>query len=187
MTTPGIRLKLARERSGYDTAKDAALAMGVPIATYTQHEKSVKHLPARRADEYAKFFGLTPEYLQFGRGDIPARVPILDHFGQDTGQTAALPAPPSGLTAAIHGDGIAYFDFVAIYDRPQSGRPSPDCHGRLCVVETMLEMGDNRPVRLVRIVQRGSTPERFHLIGPGLPLFDHKVLWIAPVTALIPT
>lgn len=67
MPTPADRLRRVREASGYATAKDAALAMGVAISTYTHHEKPPYSLPLRRAEKYAAFFGTTPEYLLFGR------------------------------------------------------------------------------------------------------------------------
>jgi hypothetical protein len=183
MNTPGLRLKAARERCGFASAKDAALAMDVPIATYTQHEKAVRHLPARRADEYAAFFKVTPEYLLYGRGDVPDRVPILDTYGAETGRTAALPAKPSELTRALASDGIAIFGMVAIYNEPQGGRPAPDCHGRLCVVAFEKDGGVRQ---VVRLVQRGTRPDRYHLIGAPLPDIDQPVLWIAPVVALVP-
>jgi hypothetical protein len=185
MLTPGERLKAAREANGFETAKDAALAMAVPIATYTQHEKAAKHLPARRADEYAKFFGLTPEYLLFGRGDVPDRIPVMDGRGANTGKTAALPGPPSGLTRALECDGFAHYGLVAIYDHPQSARPSADVYGRLCVVGIDTEAGTETQ-RLVGLVQRGTTANRVHLIGGAMPKIDILPAWIAPVTALIP-
>ena len=183
MSTPGERLTEARIRAGFDSAKGAALAMGVPIATYTQHEKSVKYLPGRRADEYAKFFKVTPEYILYGRGEVPDRLRVLDREGHDTGRTAALPPKPSEITQAIEGDGIAHFGMVAIYNEPQSRRPPLDVQGRLCVVAIEI---DNVNHRFLRIVQQGSRPNRYHLIGQGLPLIDHEVLWVAPVIALVP-
>jgi hypothetical protein len=187
MTTPGERLKSVRENSGFETAKDAALAMGVPIATYTQHEKAERFLPARRASQYASFFRTTPEYLLYGRADaVPERVPILDPHGVDTGGMAILPPAPSDLTRAMlttEGDGIAHLGFVALYDEPQAAKPTPDINGRLCVVAIVI---DGVQKHVVRIVQRGASPNRYHLIGGSLPLIDQKIVWAAPVIALIP-
>lgn len=67
MQTPGERLKEAREKAGYATAKDAALAMGVSPATYIQHENGTRNFPASRAQRYARFFRTTPEWLLYGR------------------------------------------------------------------------------------------------------------------------
>lgn len=183
MNTPGDRLKAARERAGFPTAKDAALAMGVPIATYTQHEKAQHHFPGTRAKDYADFFGLTPEYLQFGRGVVPDRIAILNREGEPTGRTVAMPPPPSMLTQAVEGDGIAYFGMVAIYDEPTSSRGPRDFLNRLCVVSVQI---DNMNHRIIRIVQKGTKEDHFHLIGGQMPMIDQPVQWIAPVTALVP-
>jgi DNA-binding XRE family transcriptional regulator len=185
MDTPGDRLRAARERCGYTTAKDAALAIGVAIATYTQHEKAQTHLPARRADDYARHFGVTPEYLLYGHGEVPKRIPIVNAAGEDTTRTAAFPPPPSLRTRALEADGFVHYGFVALYNPPQGNRFSPDCHGRLCVVGIAGASGAGEQ-QLIRIVQKGTRPDHFHLIGSGLPEIDHPILWAAPVVALVP-
>jgi hypothetical protein len=188
MSTPGDRLKTIRENRGYETAKDAALAMGVPIATYTHHEKADRHLPARRAAEYAEFFKTTPEFLLYGKGDDPVTcIPIIGANGADTGRRIGFPTPPTTITQAqeaLAGDGIAHFGLVALYDQPQR-KTMPKADGRLWVV-CVLEAEEER--RLVRMIQPGSKPDLFHLISPagGLPMTDQSVTWAAPVTALIP-
>lgn len=60
------RLREARQRAGYQHAKTAAEAMGVPPATYIQHENGVRRFPSDRAKRYAKFFRVTPEWLLYG-------------------------------------------------------------------------------------------------------------------------
>lgn len=69
MQTPADRLKDARTRSGYSTAKAAAEGMGVTVSTYIQHENGVRGFPASRAERYAKFFRVAPEWLLYGRGE----------------------------------------------------------------------------------------------------------------------
>lgn len=61
------RLKDARIKSGYHSAKAAAEAMGVSPATYIQHENGIRGYPADRADRYAKFFRVRPEWLLYGK------------------------------------------------------------------------------------------------------------------------
>lgn len=61
------RLKTARKKSGYSSAKAAAEAMGVPVATYIQHENGSRGVPASRAERYAKFFRVAPEWLLYGK------------------------------------------------------------------------------------------------------------------------
>jgi SOS-response transcriptional repressor LexA len=67
MSTMGERLRSAREKSGYASAKLAAESMGVSVATYIQHENGTRNFPADRAQRYARFFRTTPEWLLYGR------------------------------------------------------------------------------------------------------------------------
>lgn len=68
METPADRLKSARQKSGYETAKGAAEAMGATVSTYIQHESGLRGYPARTAARYGKFFRVGPEWLLYGRG-----------------------------------------------------------------------------------------------------------------------
>src|SRR5437763_2687 len=67
MGTPEERLREARAKSGFGSAKSAAEAMGVPVATYIQHENGARGY-GLRAERYARFFRVTPEWLLYGRG-----------------------------------------------------------------------------------------------------------------------
>jgi hypothetical protein len=189
VTTPGARLRKAREQSGYRTAKEAAIAMAVPLTTYNGHENADRFIPARRAAQYARHFGTTPEYLMYGRAEVVREtVAILDTCGAHTGDNVVFPSP-STLTfaqAPTVGDGLAFYGFVALYDQPQSPDVTPDLYGKLCVVSVRAER--NQEERLIRVLHRGSTPDRFHLVsaGSGLPLVDQTIVWAAPVTALVP-
>jgi SOS-response transcriptional repressor LexA len=87
------RLRTAREAAGFDTAKAAADAIGIPVATYTQHENATRGLPAGKARLYAKAFATTPEWLLYGRG--PAEAPS----GQDS-VIAARRVPVRGAVQA---------------------------------------------------------------------------------------
>lgn len=77
METAAERLKSTRERAGYQTAKDAAEAMGVAVPTYIQHENGTRGFPATRAERYAKFFRVTPEYLLYGKASVKPAAPGL--------------------------------------------------------------------------------------------------------------
>jgi SOS-response transcriptional repressor LexA len=69
MPEPFDRLREARIKAGYETAKGAAEAMGATVSTYIQHENGSRGFPASRAARYAKFFRVAPEWLLYGRGD----------------------------------------------------------------------------------------------------------------------
>jgi SOS-response transcriptional repressor LexA len=67
MGSPAERLKKAREAAGFPSAKAAAEAMGVSVATYIQHENGTRGFPADRAERYARFFRTQPEWLLYGK------------------------------------------------------------------------------------------------------------------------
>jgi SOS-response transcriptional repressor LexA len=74
MSEAGDRLKQARRKAGYETAKDAADAMGVSVATYIQHENGTRGFPAGKAERYARFFRVAPEWLLYGSKTFDAKV-----------------------------------------------------------------------------------------------------------------
>lgn len=77
MESPADRLQQARKKAGYETAKSAAEAMGVPVATYIQHENGARGLPATRAERYARFFRVQPEWLLYGKASAKPAAPGL--------------------------------------------------------------------------------------------------------------
>jgi transcriptional regulator with XRE-family HTH domain len=68
MATMGERLRAARNKAGYGSAKAAAEAMGVAVSTYIQHESGTRGY-GHRVARYAKFFRVPPEWLAFGSED----------------------------------------------------------------------------------------------------------------------
>jgi hypothetical protein len=66
--TPGDRLRSARVSAGYQTAADAASAMGVAISTYVSHENGARGL-GRAAERYARFYRVSLDWLVAGSGE----------------------------------------------------------------------------------------------------------------------
>jgi hypothetical protein len=64
--TPNARLRHARAAAGHSTAIAAADALGVPRSTYIGHENGHRGFPAKRATQYARGFGTSPEWLLYG-------------------------------------------------------------------------------------------------------------------------
>ena len=62
------RLQSARELAGYETATNAANALGVPPATYLGHENGTRGFNTK-AERYAKFFRVSYEWLMTGAGE----------------------------------------------------------------------------------------------------------------------
>lgn len=77
MNSPNERLRQARERARYPSAKAAAEAMGMPVPTYIQHENGSRGYPAARAERYGKFFRVAPEWLLYGRQKDTADITVL--------------------------------------------------------------------------------------------------------------
>lgn len=88
------RLKAARERM-FETAAEAAAAMGVNYQTYAAHENGSRGLRRDAAMRYAKFFNVSLEYLLTGRKNI--------HSKTDIGPKVAV---------IVDGDGMAVKGFV---------------------------------------------------------------------------
>lgn len=66
MSDKAERLKQARERAGYASARAAAEAMGVSAASYTQHESGLRGFKDEAAARYASFFKVPVEWLVLG-------------------------------------------------------------------------------------------------------------------------
>lgn len=78
MSTPNERLRQARERAGYETATDAAEALGITRSTYIGHENGHRGFPASRAPQYARKFRVSEEWLLYGKGDaVQSEAPSL--------------------------------------------------------------------------------------------------------------
>ena len=77
MESAGERLKQARKKAGYTSAQMAAEAMGISPATYAQHENGLRGYPAAKAERYAKFFRVSPEWLLYGRSKPEAEAAAL--------------------------------------------------------------------------------------------------------------
>src|SRR5690606_10680712 len=74
MSTPNQRLRQAREAAGFQTAKEAAEAMGIPVSTYIGHENGHRGFPAQRAPQYARKFKVSEEWLLYGKGETTSSI-----------------------------------------------------------------------------------------------------------------
>lgn len=82
MTDPAERLRIARLRAGYETGKDAALALGIPVSTYLGHENGSRGYTAKGAAFYARRYKVREQWLLYGVGAAPGT--------DDTSQTAEI-------------------------------------------------------------------------------------------------
>jgi hypothetical protein len=88
MSDPSERLRIARLRAGFETAKDAADSMGLPVSTYLGHENGSRGYPAKKAEIYARKFKVREQWLLYGVGEGPGDkgdrnaeiISIIDHL-----------------------------------------------------------------------------------------------------------
>lgn len=64
------RLQAARKQAGFDTAAEAAEALGIPYPTYAGHENGSSGFRADKGEIYAKRFKVRFEWLMRGTGPM---------------------------------------------------------------------------------------------------------------------
>jgi len=198
MHQPSDRLKEAREKAGFDSAKAAAEAMGAAVATYIQHENGTRGFPAKAAERYATFFRTTPEWLLYGRARRSSNLSrIIGQVGADVSGSVIMttahenwdmaPPPPGATSRAValdvRGDSMHTFaeNGALIYFEDQRAPLDPDLIGVPCVVETE----DGRV--LVKRPKRGSQPGLYDLESDFGPVMrDVRLTWAAEIIAVIP-
>lgn len=196
------RLREARLAKGFETAASAADAFGWNRNTYASNENGNAVFSYRRAKEYARAFGVRPEWLYDAAGPMsPAQadgfVPIVGRVGanpdgvvlfatgQDAGDLAPLPPGGTDQARALHVVGHSMSgvadDGALIYFEDQRTPPTPDMLGHVVVVET-----DADEV-LVKRLLRGSRKDLFDLESVAGPTRrDARLRWAAHITAIIP-
>lgn len=103
MSEPKDRLKEAREKAGFPSARAAALKNHWPVSTYASHENGqTPEIPPKTARKYAKAFGVTAAWLQHGEGDMR---PVI---AKDRLEKAARAVPSEMRLEAIR-----YLEFLA--------------------------------------------------------------------------
>jgi transcriptional regulator with XRE-family HTH domain len=71
MSDPAERLRIARLRAGFTTGKEAAEALGIPVATYLGHENGSRGITPKKAELYARRFKVREGWLLWGTGEGP--------------------------------------------------------------------------------------------------------------------
>lgn len=206
MSEAGERLRRAREARGYPTATAAAEALGIPTATYVQHENGLRGFPAKRAPQYARFFGVSPEWLLYGKGEAPPTRPSRDdrvrrtvplvgyvgagavahYYATGDGEMGEVDAPEgsteSTVAAEIRGVSLGpLFDRWLVFWDEVRTPVTPDLYGKLCVVG----LPDDRI--LVKQIKPAGLENHFHLLSNAEePMFDQEVIWAARVKSMTP-
>lgn len=201
--TRGERLAWAREHLGhFNSAAEAARAMGVSESTYSLHENGSggRGLPVEPAIKYAAFFKISLEWLLTGRGRPRGKnfAQVVGYIGagsevipvDDHAQGASLEEvePPPGVdfpcvAARIRGNSMHPFQdgWLVFWTKDQDGVPE-ECIGKLCVVK----LQDGR--MYLKTLRTGSTKHHYHLESWNAPTIENAALeWAAKVTDVRPT
>lgn len=72
------RLKTARTDAGYESASEAARALGINVATYVHHENGTRGFNIEAATKYSRRFGVALEWLLTGRGTNKTSAGVVD-------------------------------------------------------------------------------------------------------------
>lgn len=83
--TMSDRLRLARENAGFNSARSAALAIGVNPSTYGAHENGQNNFKTKDAEFYAAAFKVSAAWLLTGEAVTEEDLDIGYAFGSDTG------------------------------------------------------------------------------------------------------
>ena len=100
MENVGERLKFAREKAGFPSARDAALRFGWKTSTYAAHENGqIKNIKPDVAKDYAKAFNCLASWLLTGEGQSPS-VSHESVTGRDPNHP--LTSTPPSLTLGVN-------------------------------------------------------------------------------------
>jgi phage repressor protein C with HTH and peptisase S24 domain len=182
---PWQRLKIARERAGYETASAAARAFGWPEARYRHHENGQRNFKKDSAVTYGRAFKVAPEWLMMGVDGAASDMPIFGYVGAgqeihttDDGELDRIEPPPgvgaSAVAVIVRGESMwpRYFEGdVLVYDEQTTpGR----ANGQECVIA----MRDGRRlVKVVRFRQGVVTLESYN----APPIENADIEWVAAI------
>ena len=211
-TTRGDRLRIARGLR-FKSARVAAQALGIPIATYGAHERA--EAPGGRdygpdqAKKYARRFGVTPEWLLTGYGEGPGEQPP---FGPEAPDIPDQPKVP--VVGYVGAGSKAHLYDVIQGNLDEVPRPAGATDATVAVEIRGDSLGAffnhwlvfyddvHRPVTpdligelcvvgledgriLIKQIQRGRTEGLFNLLSAAeKPILDVAVDWAAKVNSM---
>jgi phage repressor protein C with HTH and peptisase S24 domain len=192
------RLRRARRAKGLASAAEAARLQGWNLNTYASNENGNASFSFRKAETYARAFGVRAEWLYAGKGPMKARsqgLPVLGKvaagaealFDDDYEMGAAADwldpgVPEGGIVLTVDGDSMLprfRHGERLIFGRRHDD-PSP-----LVGHEVMARLADGR--KMVKILRRGAAPGLWTLESINTrfpPIEDVELLWALPFEGL---
>jgi hypothetical protein len=197
MNLMSMRLKEARIKAGFTSARSAAERFAWKGSTYAAHENGQNNFDAEVAITYGKAFKVSPAWLLTGIGEAPRNrlVPLVGFvsagaeanlFGEGQGPFDEV-EPPDGSTdktvaVEIRGESLGpLFNGWRVFYDDIHEPPRPELLNELCV----LGLDDGRI--LVKKLTKGQLEGRFTLLSnTEPPIYDAGVQWAAPVRGILP-
>jgi phage repressor protein C with HTH and peptisase S24 domain len=189
------RLKEARVRAGFGSARSAAIRYGWTVSTYASHENGQTPVPIDAARAYAKAFKTSAAWILTGEGSSEGLyVPIVGYVGagaevhpfSDQGELDQGAwfdfANAATVGVRVRGDSMRgrADDGDLLYYDERRNPPTPDMSGKLCVVG----LADGRVLVKQLFLGRDGTYNLFSTNAD--PIMDAEIEWAARVTAIVP-
>lgn len=194
MLEPHERLRIARQKAGYESAAEAARAFGWTVVSYTAHENGSRGLRPLLAQRYGLAFRVSDAWLLTGRGDMTpsTRTVRVVGFVGAGGQVQAIandegideidapPGTPEDASAVIVRGDSAYPIFedgeVLIFSEQRS-----DIDNFLNRSKPMIvALRDGR--RLLKTVTRGRVRGRYTLMSHNAAAIDEvEIDWVSRI------
>jgi hypothetical protein len=213
LKTRGDRLREARKKH-FSSARLAAAALGIPVSTFTAHERAEQ--PGGRdygpedAKRYARRFHVTPEWLLTGKADSPRdlafeaeapdetprkrMVPIVGYVGAgarahtyavDSGQFDEIEAPENATEKTV-GLEIRGESLGMFFDRWVVTYDDVRTPVSSSQVGRLCIVGLADERVLVKKIKRGKDGLYTLLSATEPPIEDVAIMWAARVMAMVP-
>lgn len=195
----GDRLRQARVRAKFTSARKAAQAMGVKESTYASHENGQTEPSRDDVQRYARRFKASTAWILTGDGPVGAHnlIPLVGRVGAGGDIDPDYEQVPEGGIDEVELPLNVGVDAVAFEIRGASMKPRYD-HGALIVctrsgrdpdgligIEAAIRTSDNK--RFLKIIRPGRRRGLYTLESFNAdPIVDIQIVWVGEVLAVIP-
>ena len=192
------RLRKARERAGFGSARSAAMRFGWTISTYASHENGQTPVPQKAAETYAPKFKTTAAYILTGEGSPEAQniVRIMGEIGAGGAITPEYEqVPAEGLSDIecpfpLPDDAIAFrVEGISMWPRYDPGdvvivrnrEGDPDS-----VLGLEVALRTAKGQRYLKRILRGKSKGLYDLESHNAePIRNVRIAWVSEVHAVI--
>ena len=192
------RLKAARKRAGFESARYAAMRYGWTVSTYASHENGQTPVPQKAAETYAPKFRTTAAWILTGDGPATARniAPVMGMVGAGGDISpeyeqvppeglseieAPFPLPDDAIAFQVEGNSMwpRYDPGDIVIVRSRQGDPDS-----LLGLEVALRTAKGQ--RYLKRVLRGKARGLYDLESHNAePIRNVRIEWVSEVHAVI--